>query len=110
MPLVTVFNLRREDRLADIEQALRTALVSMPELQINEHEVVLAPVLAPDGFHGAVARINVDLWERPERTKNALQELATRVAHAFKRIAGSERKVIVAIRPYDVEGAGWVSL
>jgi hypothetical protein len=56
-----------------------------------------------------VARINVDLWERPARTKEALQELATRVASAFQAATGRERKVKVVIRPYDVEASGWVS-
>jgi len=45
MPLVTVFNLRQEDCLSEIEQALRDALVSMPELRINDFEVDLVPVL-----------------------------------------------------------------
>lgn len=106
MPLVTAFNLRRDDRLTELERALRAALVSRPELKINEDEVDFAPVMAPDGFHATVARINVDLWERPERTKDGLQALAT----AFKRVAGIERRVTVVIRPYDVAGAGWVSL
>src|SRR5712691_487336 len=86
MPLITAFNLRKEDRLPDIENALRRALVSMPELRINE-----------------------DLWEGSHRTKAALQELAARAATAFQRVTGSDRKVKVVIRPYDVEGAGWVS-
>ena len=73
MPLVTAFNLRREDRLSDIEHAVRDALVSMPELKINDYEVDLAPVLRPDGFHGTVTRINVDLWERHERSKDDLR-------------------------------------
>ena len=110
MPLVTAFNLRRDDRLADIERAVREALVSMPALKINAHEVDLVPVFKPDGFHGTVTRINVDLWERAERTKDALQELAARVARAFKDIAGQDRKVTVVIRPYDVQRSGWVSL
>jgi len=110
MPLVTALNLRRQDRLADLEKALREALVSLPELQIKEHEVVLAPVLAPEGFHDPVARINVDLWVHPARTKDALQELAARVARAFKRVVGNDRTVTVVIRPYDPGGAGWVSL
>jgi hypothetical protein len=109
MPLVTAFNLRADDCLSEIEDALRLALCSMPELQINDYEVVLVPVLSPAGFHGNVARINVDLWERPERTKPALQELATRVAAAFQGATSRERKVTVVIRPYDVEGSGWVS-
>ena len=109
MPLVTALNLRREDRLSEIEQAVRNALVSMPELKINDYEVDLAPVFKPDGFHGTVTRINVDLWERPERTKHALQELATRVANAFKEAVGRDRKVTVVIRPYDVGKSGWVS-
>ena len=109
MPLVTAFNLRREDRLSEIEQAVRHALVSMPELKINDYEVDLAPVFTPDGFHGTATRINVDLWERPERTKDALQELATRVANAFKAVVGRDRKVTVVIRPYDVGQSGWVS-
>jgi len=57
-----------------------------------------------------VTRINVDLWERRERTKDALQDLATRVATAFQAVAGRDRKVTVVIRPYDVEASGWVSL
>jgi hypothetical protein len=63
MPLITAFNLRKEDRLPDIENALRRALVSMAELQINDDEIDFVPVLMPEGFHGQVTRINVDLWE-----------------------------------------------
>jgi hypothetical protein len=110
MPLVTALNLRRQDRLADIDAALREALVSIPDLKINAHEVVLAPVLAPDGFHEPVARINVDVWERADLTKDALQELAGRMARAFRLVTGPERKVTVVIRPYDPGAAGWVSL
>ena len=110
MPLITVFNLRREDRLSDLEEATRRALTSMPELAINDWEIDLVPVLMPDGFDGKVTRINVDLWERPERTKDALQELATRLARAFQSVAGEDRRVKVVIRPYDVEKSGWVSL
>ncbi len=110
MPLVTVFNLRRDDRLPQLEEATRCALTSMPELAINDWEIDLVPVLTPDGFDGEVTRINVDLWERPERTKEALQELATRLARAFQSVAGDDRKVKVVIRPYDVERSGWVSL
>lgn len=110
MPLVTVFNLRREDRLSDLEAATKRALTSMPELAINDWEINLVPVLMPDGFDGEVTRINVDLWERPERTKEALQELAMRVARAFQSVAGEDRRVKVVIRPYDVERSGWVSL
>ncbi len=32
MPLVSVFNLKREDRLSELEEATRLALTSMPEL------------------------------------------------------------------------------
>lgn len=110
MPLVTVFNLRREDRLSDLEEATRRALTSMPELAINDWEIDLAPVLMPEGFAGEVTRINVDLWERPERSKAALQELAARLARAFQSVVGEDRRVKVVIRPYDVERSGWVSL
>src|SRR2546427_5423267 len=106
MPLITAFNLRKEDRLPDIENALRRALVSMPELKINDDEIDFVPVSTPDGFHGQVTRINVDLWEGSHRTKAALQELAARAATAFQRVTGSDRKVKVVIRPYDVEGRG----
>ena len=109
MPLVTAFNLTREDRLDDLEQAMREALSGNPELKINDWEVMLVPVFRPDGFHGTVTRINVELWERRELTKDVLQELAACVAEAFKAVAGRERKVIVVIRPYDVGAAGWVS-
>jgi hypothetical protein len=40
MPLITAFNLRKEDRLSDIENALRRALASMPELKINETKLI----------------------------------------------------------------------
>lgn len=109
MPRVTVFNLRREDRLADLEEAIRRALTSMPELAIDEREIDLVPVLVPDGFDAEVTRVDVDLWERAERTKEALQELATRVATAFQEVAGEDRRVKVVIRPYDVGTSGWVS-
>jgi phenylpyruvate tautomerase PptA (4-oxalocrotonate tautomerase family) len=109
MPLVTVLNLQEEDRLPEIEEAVRKALASMPGLAIKEHEVDLAPVVKPDGFHGNVTRINVDLWESAARTKDALQELATRVARAFQSSCGKDRKVKVVIRPYDVGNSGWVS-
>lgn len=110
MPQVTVFNLRTEDRLKDIEEAVTHSLTSMPELAIKDWEINVVPVLRPDGFEGEVTRINVDLWERSERTKEALQELATRTARAFQSVVGEDRKVKVVIRPYDVETSGWVSL
>ena len=109
MPLVTCFNLRAEDPLADIEVAVSGALASMPELLINEDEIDFVPVLKPQRFQGSVTRLNVDLWERSERTKQGLQELATRVAKAFQAATGTDRKVKVVIRPYDVETSGWVS-
>lgn len=109
MPLVTAFNLRKEDRLSEIEEAVRHALASMPALEINDYEVDLVPVLKPDGFPGTVTRINVDLWERSTRTKEGLQELAARVARGFQAVAGTDRKVKVVIRPYDLEKSGWVS-
>jgi hypothetical protein len=109
MPLVSVFNLRREDRLSELEEATRLALTSMPELAINDDEIDLVPVLRPDDFDGEVTRINVDLWERADRTKEALQELATRLAKSFQTVAGEDRRVKVVIRPYDVERSGWVS-
>lgn len=109
MPLVTVFNLRTEDQLSELEEAITRTLTSMPEVAINDWEVTVVPVLRPDGFAGDVTRINVDLWERAERTKEALQALATRVAEAFQAVAGEDRRVKVVIRPYDVESSGWVS-
>src|SRR3954447_22490308 len=109
MPLVTVFNLRSEDDLDAIEEAIVRTLASTPELAINDWEIDVVPVLRPDGFDGQVTRINVDLWERPERSKPALQELATRVAEEFRSVVG-DRHVKVVIRPYDVGTGGWVSL
>ena len=109
MPQVTAFNLRADDRLPEIEAALRRALTSMPELDIEDFDLDFVPVLSPTGFDGKVTRINVDLWIHPARTKDALQELATRVALAFQTVAGHDRKVKVVIRPYDVGTSGWVS-
>lgn len=109
MPMVTVFNLRDDDRLSEIEDAITRTLTSMPELLIDAWDINVVPVLAPEGFDAKVTRINVELWERPERTKAALQELATRVAEGFQAIAGRDRKVKVVIKPYDVEASGWIS-
>ncbi len=109
MPLVTAFNLRMDDRLDKIEAAVKSALVSLPDQKINDYEVDFVPVFKPEGFHGTVTRINIDLWERSERTKETLQELAARVAKAFQGVAGTDRKVKVVIRPYDVGKSGWVS-
>jgi len=67
------------------------------------------PIYRPPDFLGTVTRINVDLWERRERTKAELQELATRVARACQRVAGRDQRVTVVIRPYDVDSSGWVS-
>jgi hypothetical protein len=109
MPPITVFNLRRGDPLSAIEVALRDAVSSMPSLEISDDQVDFVPVCAPDGFDPAVARIFMDPWEGPARTKAALQELAARMATAFRSIVGQDRKVKVVIRPYDVERSGWVS-
>ena len=84
-------------------------MTSIPALEIDDHEVDLVPVCEPDGFRATVARIDVDLWEGPARTKDALQDLAASVARAFHSVVGQERKVKVVIRPYDIEQSGWVS-
>jgi len=110
MPLVTVLNLRSEDDPQAIETSVTKALAGMPELGINDWEIDVIPVLRPDGFGKDVTRINVELWEREERTKERLQELATRVAEGFRSAAGAARPVKVVIRPYDVGTAGWVSV
>lgn len=110
MPMVTILNLRRGDPLTAIEEATTRALTSMPELAVDDWAVNVVPVLSPDGFEGEVTRINVDLWEHPSRSKDALQELASRVANAFQDLVGADRKVKVVIRPYDVTTSGWVSL
>ena len=109
MPLVTALNLRREDPLSEIEEAVRHAMQSIPALEIHGHEVDLVPICEPDGFRATVTRINVDLLGRRARTKDALQDLAAEVAGAFQSVVGPERKVKVVIRPYDVERSGWVS-
>ena len=102
MPPITVFNLRREDPLAAIDEALRDAIRSVPTLEIRDDEVDFVPVYAPEGFEATVARINMDPWVGPARTKDALQDLATRMAVAFRSVAGQDRRVKVVIRPYDV--------
>lgn len=110
MPLVTAFNLRREDPLSKIEEAVRHAMTSIPALEIDDREVNFVPICKPDGFHAVVARLNVDLWEQRARTKDSLQGLAVGVARAFQSVVGQDRRVKVVIRPYDVEKSGWVSL
>ena len=109
MPPVTALNLRTDDPLTDIREAIRNAIKGMPDLEIHDDEVDFVPVSAPDGFRATVARINMDPWEGPARTKDALQDLATRMARAFPSVLGQDRRVKVVIKPYDVEKSGWVS-
>jgi hypothetical protein len=109
MPPVTVFNLNKDDPLSRIEEALRTAIQSVPVLEIHDEEVDFVPVLVPEGYRATVVRIYMDPWEGPARTKDALQELATNMATAFQSVVGRDRNVKVVIRPYDVEKSGWVS-
>ena len=108
MPRVTAFNLRQGDDLAALEDSIRAALTSLPELVIDPAAVDLVPMVAPAGSDAAVARINIDLFERPEGTKARLQELGERVAAAFQEVAGAERRVKVVLRPYALESSGWV--
>jgi hypothetical protein len=110
MPLVTAFNLRKEDRLSEIEEAVRNALTSMPALEIHDDAVDFVPIFEADGFPGTVTRINVEFWERSTRGKDDLQELAARVARAFQAVAGNNRRVKVVIKPYAIEKSGRVSL
>jgi hypothetical protein len=109
MPPVKAFNLRRGDPLSEIEEAVRRALTSMPAVEIEEGEIDFVPVHEPEDFRAAVTRIDIDLWERETLTKDVLQELATRIAQAFRSVVGQNRKVKVVIRPYDVGTSGWVS-
>ena len=109
MPLVKVLNLRGEDPLAAIEEAVRGAMTSLPALEIRGDEVDVVPMRAPDDDLATVARIDVDLWEGPARTKAGLQELAANVARAFQSVVGQDRKVKVVIQPYDIGTSGWVS-
>lgn len=92
MPPVTAFNLRKEDPLQAIEGALRDAIASLPALEIDDDEVDFVPVLAPDGFDATVTRIFLDPWVAPAQTKEALQDLATRMALAFRSVVGEERR------------------
>ena len=45
MPLVTAFNLRADDRLPEIEEAVRLALTSMPELGSTTSRSIWFPCL-----------------------------------------------------------------
>jgi hypothetical protein len=55
--------------LPEIEAAVSGALARMPDLLIDEYEIDFVPILKPDDFRATVTRINVDLWDRSERTK-----------------------------------------
>jgi hypothetical protein len=110
MPLVTVFNVRAGDDVPAIEAVITRTLSSMPELAINDWEIDVVPVMRVEGSGTEATRINVELWEREERTKERLQSVAMRVARGFREVAGDERSVKVVIRPYDVGAAGWVSV
>jgi hypothetical protein len=50
--------------------------VYTPVTAARDVEQAFKVLVTPDGFHGQVTRINVDLWEGSRRTKEALQELA----------------------------------
>lgn len=107
MPLVTAFNLHAEDPLDRIEVAVRDSLASLPEQQIHAHEVDFVPVVKPDGFHGTITRINIDLWERPERTKEWLQEAASRVAKAVTNSTRSNNTEVLRRRADRLIVRGW---
>jgi hypothetical protein len=108
VPRVTAFHLLPGDDLAALEVAIRTALTSHPEVAIDPAAVDLVPMVAPAGYRPAVARIDVDLFERPTGTKERLQELGERIAAAFQEVAGADRGVKVVLRPYALESSGWV--
>ena len=110
MPRMTVFNLRKGDDLTRIEFALKLAFTSMPEMAINHEEIDLVPAFSPDAYDAPVVRIDVDLWEQKERTKERLQELARRMAVAFREVVGADRRVKVVLKPYDITRSGWVSI
>ena len=110
MPRLTVLNLRRHDSLAQIGEALKSALVSRAEMAVRLDDVDFVPVIAPEGFDAKVARIDVDLWIAPHRNKELLQDVALRMASAFQRVVGSDRRVKVVLKPYDLGAVGWVSL
>lgn len=110
MPRVTAMNLRVEDPLRKIEEAVRTAMTIDPAPEIDGDEVDFVPVYEARAYRAKIVRIDIDLWEGPTRTKEALQDMATRVAQAFQSLVGEERRVKVVIRPYDVSKSGWVSL
>jgi hypothetical protein len=108
LPLVTAFNLRHEDPLDAIEDAIRQAMVSVEELAVSENEIDFVPLLAPVGYAETITRINVDLWTGPHRTKDRLQRLAGAIATSFQSCVGAGRRVKVVIRPYDVASSGWI--
>lgn len=108
MPRVTAFNLRPGDDLDALEDAIRAALTSLPEVTIDPAAVDLVPMLAPSGYEAAVARIDVDLFERATGTKERLQDLGERIAAAFQEVVGADRRVKVVLRPYPLESSGWV--
>jgi len=110
LPLVTVFNLRPGDDLPAIEAAIIRTVSSLPELAINDWEIDVVPVMRVEGSATEATRINVELWERDGRTKERLQTVAMLIAEGFREVAGAARPVKVVIRPYDVGGAGWVSV
>ena len=88
---------------------IRTALTSVPALEIEDFDLDFVPAYEPDDFRAVINRIDVDLREDPARTKEALQALAEDVARAFQPVVGHDRKVKVVIQPYDAGKSGWVS-
>jgi phosphopantothenate synthetase len=108
VPRVTAFNLRSGDDLDALGAAITTALTSLPVVTIDPAAVDLVPMLAPAGYEATVARIDVDLFERPTGTKERLQELGERIAAAFQDVVGADRRVKVVLRPYALESSGWV--
>jgi uncharacterized protein (TIGR04206 family) len=75
------------DDLTAIETALCNALASLPWMLFNAEEIDLVPAFAPRGFYATVARIDVELWQYPARTKEGLQELAA--AWGLRRTRGA---------------------
>lgn len=115
MPLIVVYNLSQSDfkeegKIEKIEEAIFKAIRNTPELELTLNDVSWSfpqdPTISSNKI--MVSIIVELLFDKPKRTLKVRQDLARRIAEAFRSVPGNEaRKVEVAVKRFDPEKDGF---
>lgn len=120
MPHIVVYGLSesefKAERIEQIENALTSAILSIPELELTENDISFFFPLDPSitSFEVPVVIIVELLFEKPRRTKEIKQLLAERIKETFKSVVwywrkGQISKLEVAVRPFNPQTEGFAS-